>query len=102
MGMLWLERDRLVYRGDDASFVVERERLLEVERLVVKRSASAYAGNRHIVLRLLQENGTERRVRLHVEGAWTMGRLVKATNALADRLNRWKQQSATVARVDSA
>jgi hypothetical protein len=95
VGMLWLEHDRLVYRGDEASFDVPRERLLEVERLVVKKSASAYAGNRHIVLRFQQENGTERRVRLHVEGAWTMGRLVKVTNALADRLNAWAQQKTT-------
>jgi hypothetical protein len=89
MGMLWLEPDRLIYRGDDDGFEVSRETLLEVERVVVPRSASAYAGNRYIVLRFQQQDGTQRRVRLHVEGAWTMGRLVKMTDALADRLNVW-------------
>jgi hypothetical protein len=90
VGFFWLEPDRLVYKGDQESFEVPRERLLEVERVVVTSSASAYTGNRHIVLRFTSDSGQERRVRLHAEGCWTPGRVVKATNELAGRLSAWR------------
>lgn len=90
IGLFWLEPERLVYKGDQESFEVPRERLLDVERVVVASSTSAYSGNRHIVLRFTTDSGQERRVRLHTEGCWTPGRVVKATNELADRLNAWR------------
>jgi hypothetical protein len=94
VGFLWLEPDRLVYKGDQESFEVPWERLLEVERVVVASSAaSAYTGNRHIVLRFATDSGQERRVRLHPEGCWTPGRVLTATNELADRLNAWRAGS---------
>jgi hypothetical protein len=94
VGYFWLEPDRLVYKGDQESFDVPRERLLDVERVVLASSATAYTGNRHIVLRFTTDSGQERRVRLHAEGCWTPGRVVKSTNELADRLNAWKTGSA--------
>jgi hypothetical protein len=92
IGLLWVEPDRLRYRGDRDSFEVPRGRLLEVERTTVASSASSYSGNRHIVLRFATADGGERRVRLHAEGCWTPGRVVKATDQLADRLNAWRMQ----------
>lgn len=92
IGLLWVEPERLLYRGDADSFEVARGRLLEVERTTLASSVSSYSGNRHIVLRFATDAGGERRVRLHVEGCWTPGRVVKATDQLADRLNAWRMQ----------
>ncbi len=92
IGLLWVEPERLVYKGDQESFEVARGRLLEVERTTVASSVSSYSGNRHIVLRFATDAGGERRVRLHAEGCWTPGRVVKATDQLAERLNAWRMQ----------
>lgn len=92
--MMWLEPDRLVYRGDTDGFTFSRGQLTEIERVVLTASTTAYAGNRHIVLRFTADGGLERRVRLHIEGEWTLGRIAKATDRLADRLVAWKQAPA--------
>lgn len=92
IGLLWVEPERLLYKGDQDAFEVARGRLLEVERTAVASSVSSYSGNRHIVLRFATDAGGERRVRLHAEGCWTPGRVVQATDQLADRLNAWRMQ----------
>jgi hypothetical protein len=94
VGMVWLEPDQLVYRGDADGFSCSRAQLAAIERVAAAGSASAYAGNRHIVLRITGEGGQERRVRLHVEGEWTLGRMREATDRLADRLSAWRDGAA--------
>ena len=51
IGMLWLEPDRLLYRGDAEAFEITRDELPDIERVVVSASPTAYVGKRHIVLR---------------------------------------------------
>ncbi len=91
VGMLWLVDEGLVYRGDAGSLRIRREQLIEVERVVDKGSMSAYAGNVHVILRFRTNDGAERRIRLHSEGNWTIGRMAKASDGLAEKLIRWKQ-----------
>jgi hypothetical protein len=92
IGFLWLEPDRLVYRGDGDAFEIARGSLLAVERVVLSASTTAYSGNRHIVLRFRTDAGGERRTCLHPEGLWTPGRVVSATDALAARLHAWDRR----------
>lgn len=90
IGMLWIEADELIYRGDSDGFRIHRRQLIEVERVTDSGSMSAYAGNVHIILRFRTEDGTERRTRLHTLVCWTLGRLAKASNSLAKRLVSWQ------------
>jgi len=91
VGMLWLVDQGLVYMGDAGSLRIRRDQLIDVERVVDKGSISAYSGNVHVILRFRTNDGNERRVRLHSEGNWTIGRIAKASDALAEMLLRWKQ-----------
>ncbi|MHC4396005.1 MAG: hypothetical protein ACYS1A_10165 [Planctomycetota bacterium] len=91
VGILWLDADELVYKGDTDSFRVGREQLIEVERAADAGSAAAYFGIVNIIVRFRTDDGTEQRTRLHLEGEWTMGRKAKASDNLAAKLVHWKQ-----------
>jgi len=91
VGMLWIGNDEILYRGDADSFRFGRQQLIEIERDADAGSMSAYAGNVHIILRFQTPDGAERRVRLHVEGCWTIRQTAKASDSLAEILNRWKK-----------
>ncbi len=91
VGMLWLVDQGLVYRGDAGSLRIRRDQLIDVERVVDKGSMSAYGGNVHVILRFRTDDGSERRIRLHSEGNWTIGRIAKASDSLAETLLHWKQ-----------
>ncbi|MGB7157512.1 MAG: hypothetical protein WBD40_05565 [Tepidisphaeraceae bacterium] len=92
MGMLWLEPDALMYRGDAVDFDVVRDQLLAIERQADAGSTSSYFGAVHVILRIAApgQPGGERRVRLHPEGDWTLTGKARALNDLADRLASWK------------
>ncbi|MHC4602591.1 MAG: hypothetical protein ACYS6W_04570 [Planctomycetota bacterium] len=92
VGMLWLEADELVYRGDSDSFRIGRDQLIEIERAVDPGSMSAYGGNVDVILRFKMANGTERRIRLHCESGWTLASRAKASDAFAERLICWQQK----------
>jgi hypothetical protein len=92
VGMLWLVDQGLVYRGDAGSLRIRRDQLIDVERAVDKGSMSAYGGNVHVILRFGTDDGSERRIRLHAEGNWTIGHMAKASDTLAETLVRWKQE----------
>jgi hypothetical protein len=91
VGMLWIGNDEILYRGDADSFRFGREQLIEIERSVDAGSMSAYGGNVHIILRFQTADETERRVRLHVEGCWTLRQTAKASDSLAETLLRWQK-----------
>lgn len=91
VGMLWLEADELVYRGDTDSFRIGREQLIEVERAVDAGSMAAYGGNVDVILRFRMADGTERKIRLHGGGGWTLASRAKASDSFAERLVRWQQ-----------
>jgi hypothetical protein len=90
VGMLWLQEDELVYKGDTESFNISRNQLIEVERATDAGSMAAYCGNVNVIIRFRTNDGAERRTRLHSEGVWTMGSRAKASDSLAERLVCWK------------
>jgi hypothetical protein len=89
VGMLWIEPDELVYEGDNDEFHVRREQCMSIERVADAGSISAYFGNVHIIL-TFEEDGVRRRVRLHPESSMTMTGIARASDRLADELERWK------------
>lgn len=96
VGMLWLERGRLTYRGDVDEFSIAPDELTHIERVVVGSSLAAHLGLRHIVLHL---NEGDRRVRLHVEDCFTPSGQRRTTDHLAARLAAWKRAGAAAPRV---
>jgi hypothetical protein len=88
VGMLWLKPDRIVYHGDRESFEIEPEHLVAMERSTDPGSLAAYGGAVDIILRFKQDE-TERRVRLHTEGNWTLHATRSSLNELARKLNAW-------------
>jgi hypothetical protein len=91
VGVLWLHDNELIYNGDTDSFNISREQFIEVERVADAGSMSAYFGNVHVIIRFRITDGTERRLRLHPETAWTMSGRAKESDALAARIICWKE-----------
>ena len=89
VGILWIGPDQLVYRGDSQNFTLHRDQLIAIERTTDAGSMVAYAGGANPVLRYRQSDGGECAVRLHMEGAWTLGASAKSLDALSDRLDAW-------------
>ena len=58
-------------------------------------STSALSGTAHVILRVRQLDGSERRIRLHCEGILTLGAKRVAMNALAERIQAWRSQPMT-------
>jgi hypothetical protein len=90
VGMLWITPDELVYKGDNDAFCVRRDQLVSIERVADAGSVSAYFGNVHIILAFARDGAAPRRVRLHPESSWTMTGTARASDHLANALDRWK------------
>jgi anthranilate/para-aminobenzoate synthase component II len=88
--MLWIEPDELVYKGDNDDFHVRREQCMSIERVADAGSISAYFGNVHIILTFEEDGVGPRRVRLHPESSMTMTGIARASDRLAEELERWK------------
>jgi hypothetical protein len=91
VGMLWITRDELVYEGDDDEFRVQREQCLSIERVADTGSVSAYFGNVHIILTFARDGRAPRKVRLHPESSMTMTSTARASDWLANKLEKWKR-----------
>ena len=87
VGMLWITPDELVYEGDNDAFRIRREQCLSIERVADAGSVSAYFGNVHIILTLA---GAGAAPRLHPESTMTMTGTARASDRLANELERWK------------
>lgn len=86
VGMLWVEKDNIMYKGDTDSFRFSRGHLLAIERIADSGSLAALGGAVHVIIRFKQEDGKERRLRLHTEGNWTLKQVARALDRLAARL----------------
>jgi hypothetical protein len=89
MGALWLVPDRMSFRGDLEQFDLVREQIAGIERQEDKRSTSMLAGIAHVILHVRLPDGSNRLVRLHVEGQWTMGEKRRAMDGLAYAIHNW-------------
>jgi len=92
IGMLWITPIELIYEGDNDEFRVRREQCLSIERVADAGSVSAYFGNVQVILTLACEGAAPRRVRLHPESSWTMTGTARASDRLANELERWKSE----------
>jgi hypothetical protein len=90
IGMLWITPDELAYEGDTDAFRVRRDQFVSIERIADTGSVSAYFGNVHIILTIACDGAAPRRVRLHPESSWTMTGTARASDRLANKLERWK------------
>lgn len=97
VGVLWITPDALVYIGDTKRFRITRPELLRIEQKADAGNPSALAGVAHIILICLGPDQVEWRVRLHVEGVWTMTAARQEMDRLAEVLRRWADGDRTVA-----
>ncbi|MFA6292064.1 MAG: hypothetical protein WC637_09800 [Victivallales bacterium] len=93
VGMMWLDADAIVYRGDAQNLEIRRSQLLQIERVVDKGSMSAYAGAVHVILLWQNEKGAQIRTRIHVMNCFTLTGIARSLDKLADDLKRWRMQA---------
>lgn len=93
MGVLWVSEDRLVYWGDGERFSVTRDQFVSLEQRGDALNTTALSGVAHVILHFKTPEGTERRIRLHIEGAWTMGQKRRGMDCLADQVAKWHARS---------
>ena len=89
VGALWIGPDQLVYFGDAERFAISREQLTQIERKADAGSITMLLGITHVVLHVRLADGSERQIRLHPEGLWTMGQIRKAMDGLAGGIAQW-------------
>ncbi len=89
IGMLWIKPDLIVYRGDADGFIIRRGLLAQIERLTDSGSIAALTGALNVVIRFRNQDGTERRVRLHPQDCWTLRQVATKSNDLADQITTW-------------
>jgi hypothetical protein len=95
LGMLWIDADRLIYRGDTRSFDIAPHELHRVERKADAGSTSSYFGAVHVILHVRPPDAPAYAVRLHPQGQWTMTAKAAQLRTLADRLESWHAAAAT-------
>ena len=90
VGMIWLDADAIVYRGDARNLNIKRSQLLQIERVVDKGSMAAYAGAVHVILLWQDDKGAQNRTRIHVMNCFTLSGIAHSLDKLADDLKRWQ------------
>jgi hypothetical protein len=80
----------LIYEGDNSSFRIRREQCTSIERVADAAATSAYFGNVNVILTIVEDGAGPRRVRLHPESSMNMTGIARASDRLADELERWK------------
>jgi hypothetical protein len=94
LGALWIGQDQLVYYGDVERFSITRDQLTQIERRADAGSATILSGLAHIILHVRLTDGSERQIRLHIEGVSTQGKKRKVMDELADAIARWHSTAA--------
>jgi len=89
IGALWIGPEQLVYYGDSGDFAVTRELLAQIERKADSGGTSMLGGITHLILHVREANGSERQIRFHMEGQWTMGGKGRAMDELEERIVHW-------------
>ena len=92
IGALWVGPEQLVYWGDNDQFGITRDQLTQIERKADVGGTSMLGGITHLILHVRLPDGSERQVRFHTEGLWTMSGKGKAMDALEQRIVQWHRQ----------
>jgi hypothetical protein len=96
IGALWIGPEQLVYWGDREQFGISRQQLTQLERKADSGGTTMLAGLTHLILHCQLPDGSERQIRLHTEGHWTMGGKRRAMDELEDRIAQWHGAQAPV------
>ncbi len=75
--------------GDRGDWTIRHDQLVAVDREAFAKSSDAYFGAVHVILRFKTDDGSEQRLRLHDEQAWTASGAAKELEAIAGRLEAW-------------
>jgi hypothetical protein len=102
VGALWVGPEQLIYYGDSEQFGLTRSHVVEIERKSDSGSTSMLGGIAHVVLHVVQTDGSVRQIRLHNEGLLTMGQKRVAMEQLAEAVLQWHGGSVTATRVEAA
>jgi hypothetical protein len=89
IGAIWVGPEQLVYYGDTEDFAVTRGQLLQTERKADTGGTTLLGGITHLILHVQQSDGSERQIRFHTEGHWTMGAKGKAMDELEQAILNW-------------
>jgi hypothetical protein len=90
VGGLWVGPDQLIYWGDAEQFAISREQILHIEQKADSGGTSMLGGIAHVILHVRMPDDTERQIRLHMEGCWTLGLKKKAMDQLAEAVLQWQ------------
>jgi hypothetical protein len=102
IGALWVGPEQLVYYGDTERFAITRAQILQIERKADTRSTTMLGGIAHVILHVALVDGTERQIRFHTEGVWTMGRKREAMDSLGEAIVRWHEGGVPVPEIQQA
>ena len=89
VGAMWVGPEQLIYYGDGEQFGLTRSQITQIERKADAGSTSMLAGIAHVILHVIQADGSVRQIRLHNEGLLTMGQKRIAMEQLAEAITQW-------------
>jgi hypothetical protein len=89
IGALWVGPEHLVYWGDNEQLAITRDQLTQIERKADAGGTTLLGGLTHVILHVRLPDGSERLLRLHTEGCWTMGAKGRAMDELEQRIVQW-------------
>lgn len=95
VGVLCIEPAQLVYKGDTENFELKRDNVISVECKADSGSMASYAGAVYPILRYRNPDGSERRIRFHAWGNWTLGGMSKSLKLLSLKLKSWHDISSS-------
>jgi len=89
IGALWVGPEQLVYWGDTEQLAITRDQLTQIERKADAGGTTMLGGVTHLILHVSQPDGSERQLRFHTEGYWTMGGKGRAMDELEQKVVEW-------------
>jgi hypothetical protein len=89
VGMLWFTPQQMIFWGDSEQFAIAQHDLVLVERKKDAKSTTMLSGTAHVILHVRLPDNSERQIRLHTEGIWTLLGKRRASDELAERINAW-------------
>ncbi|MHC4441121.1 MAG: hypothetical protein ACYTF1_15850 [Planctomycetota bacterium] len=90
-GMLWVTPTTISYRGDTETFDIQRDQLIEVERRADAGDNDSLAGVVNVIMKIRQDDGQQRSIRLHCEGCWTQSAKARAMDRLTSEITQWQE-----------
>ncbi len=95
IGKLWIEKDCIRFRGDKEEFRINRKEFIRMERRADAGNVSSMAGAVDVIMHFKLADGSERQVRLHRVGCWTLRKTAIAANELAEKIEEWQKASSS-------